>query len=148
MVKKKKYIPILQWISKYNSSLLKKDAVAGITVGVVLIPQGIAYALIAGLPPIYGLYTALIPQLVYAILGTSPRVAVGPVAMDSLLVAAGIASLSVVGTENVVAISILLAFTVGVIQLLLGVLNVGFIVHFLFISSGTTKNLLVPTIFC
>jgi SulP family sulfate permease len=137
----KKYIPILQWISKYNSSLLKKDAVAGITVGVVLIPQGIAYALIAGLPPIYGLYTALIPQLVYAILGTSPRVAVGPVAMDSLLVAAGIASLSVVGTENVVAISILLAFTVGVIQLLLGVLNLGFIVNFLSrpVISGFTS---------
>lgn len=137
----KKYIPILQWISKYNSSLLKKDAVAGITVGVVLIPQGIAYALIAGLPPIYGLYTALIPQLVYAILGTSPRVAVGPVAMDSLLVAAGIASLSVVGTENVVAIAILLAFTVGVIQVLLGVLKLGFIVNFLSrpVISGFTS---------
>jgi len=138
----KKYIPILQWISKYNMSFLKNDAIAGITVGVVLIPQGIAYAMIAGLPPIYGLYTALVPQLVYAILGTSPRVSVGPVAMDSLLVAAGIASLSVVGTENVVAIAILLAFTVGIIQVLLGFLKLGFIVNFLSrpVISGFTSG--------
>ncbi|WP_152286894.1 SulP family inorganic anion transporter [Flavicella marina] len=137
----KKYFPILQWISKYNSSLLKSDAIAGITVGVVLIPQGIAYALIAGLPPIYGLYTALIPQLVYAVLGTSPRVAVGPVAMDSLLVAAGIASLVTFGTENVVSIAILLAFSVGVIQFLLGVLRLGFVVNFLSrpVISGFTS---------
>tara|TARA_B100000809_G_scaffold22902_1_gene20092 strand:+ start:62962 stop:64683 length:1722 start_codon:yes stop_codon:yes gene_type:complete len=137
----KKYIPILQWISKYNTSFLKSDAIAGVTVGVVLIPQGIAYAMIAGLPPIYGLYTALIPQLVYAILGTSPRVSVGPVAMDSLLVAAGIASLSVVGTENVIAVAILLAFTVGIIQVLLGVLKLGFIVNFLSrpVISGFTS---------
>ncbi|MFC2110721.1 SulP family inorganic anion transporter, partial [Bacteroidota bacterium] len=80
----KKFFPILEWFPKYNSTFLKKDAIAGITVGVVLIPQGIAYAMIAGLPPIYGLYTALIPQIIYALLGTAPRVAVGPVAMDSL----------------------------------------------------------------
>jgi SulP family sulfate permease len=137
----KKHIPILQWIPKYNTSFLKSDVIAGVTVGVVLIPQGIAYAMIAGLPPIYGLYTALIPQLVYAILGTSPRVSVGPVAMDSLLVASGIASLSVVGTENVIAVAILLAFIVGIIQVLLGVLKLGFIVNFLSrpVISGFTS---------
>ena len=137
----KKYFPILDWIRKYNSNFLKKDAIAGITVGVVLIPQGIAYAMIAGLPPIYGLYTAIVPQLVYAILGTSPRVAIGPVAMDSLLVAAGIASLSVVGTENIISVAILLAFTVGVIQVLLGVLKLGFVVNFLSrpVISGFTS---------
>lgn len=137
----KKYFPILDWIRKYNSDFLKKDAIAGITVGVVLIPQGIAYAMIAGLPPIYGLYTAIVPQLVYAILGTSPRVAIGPVAMDSLLVAAGIASLSVVGTENIISVAILLAFTVGAIQVLLGVLKLGFVVNFLSrpVISGFTS---------
>ena len=137
----KKHIPFLQWISKYNSALLKKDAIAGITVGVVLIPQGIAYALIAGLPPIYGLYTALIPQIMYALLGTAPRVAVGPVAMDSLLVAAGIASIAVSGTENIVAIALLLALTVGVIQLVLGFMKLGFIVNFLSrpVISGFTS---------
>lgn len=137
----KKYIPILQWISKYNQNLLKQDAVAGITVGIVLIPQGIAYALIAGLPPIYGLYTALIPQIVYAVLGTSPKVAVGPVAMDSLLVAAGIATIATTGTENTVAIAILLAFMVGVTQFLLGVFRLGFVVNFLSkpVISGFTS---------
>lgn len=137
----KKYFSILDWITKYNTNFLKKDAIAGITVGVVLIPQGIAYAMIAGLPPIYGLYTAIVPQLMYAVLGTSPRVAIGPVAMDSLLVAAGIASLSVVGTENIVAVAILLAFTVGVIQVLLGILKLGFVVNFLSrpVISGFTS---------
>jgi SulP family sulfate permease len=137
----KKYIPILQWIPKYNQSLLKQDALAGITVGIVLIPQGIAYALIAGLPPIYGLYTALIPQIVYALLGTSPKVAVGPVAMDSLLVAAGIASIATTGTENTIAIAILLAFLVGLTQFLLGVFRLGFVVNFLSkpVISGFTS---------
>ncbi len=137
----KKYIPILQWISKYNQSFLKQDALAGITVGIVLIPQGIAYALIAGLPPIYGLYTALIPQVVYAILGTSPKVAVGPVAMDSLLVAAGIATIATTGTENIVAIAVLLAFMVGLFQFLLGVFRLGFVVNFLSkpVISGFTS---------
>lgn len=136
-----KYIPILNWLPKYSTALLKKDAVAGLTVGVVLIPQGIAYALIAGLPPIYGLYTALVPQLVYAVLGTAPRVAVGPVAMDSLLVAAGIASLAATGTDNIVAIALLLALMVGTIQVLLGVFKLGFIVNFLSkpVISGFTS---------
>ncbi|MFC2127150.1 SulP family inorganic anion transporter [Bacteroidota bacterium] len=137
----KKFFPILEWFPKYNSTFLKKDAIAGITVGVVLIPQGIAYAMIAGLPPIYGLYTALIPQIIYALLGTAPRVAVGPVAMDSLLVAAGIATIAATGTEDVVSIAILLAFTVGIIQVLLGVLKLGFVVNFLSrpVISGFTS---------
>ena len=68
---------------------------AGITVAILLIPQGMAYALIAGLPPVYGLYAALTPQIVYTIMGTSRQLAVGPVAMDSLLVAAGLGALSI-----------------------------------------------------
>ena len=71
----------------------KNDFIAGITVSVLLIPQGMAYALIAGLPPIYGLYAALTPQMIYTILGTSRQLAVGPVAMDSLLVAAGLGAI-------------------------------------------------------
>ena len=84
----KQHIPILQWLPHYKRSWLKNDLFAGMTIGVILIPQGIAYAIIAGLPPIYGLYTAMIPQIVYAILGTSRQLAVGPAAMDSLIVAA------------------------------------------------------------
>ncbi len=90
-----------------------------------------AYALIAGLPPIYGLYAALSPQIIYAILGTSRQLAVGPVAMDSLLVAAGLGSISILGPENYIQSAILLALLVGIIQFLLGLLKMGFLVSFL-----------------
>ncbi len=130
-MKIKNFIPILDWLPSYKKSYLKDDIVAGITVGIVLIPQGIAYALIAGLPPIYGLYAALIPQLVYAIFGTARQVAVGPVAMDSLIVATGVSTLALSGSESYVQIAILLALVVGVFQLLMGILRLGFIVNFL-----------------
>ena len=90
-----------------------------------------AYALIAGLPPIYGLYAALSPQIIYAILGTSRQLAVGPVAMDSLLVAAGLGTISILGPENYIQSAILLALLVGIIQFLLGLLKMGFLVSFL-----------------
>ena len=90
-----------------------------------------AYALIAGLPPIYGLYAALSPQIIYAILGTSRQLAVGPVAMDSLLVAAGLGTISILGPENYIQTAILLALLVGIIQFLLGLLKMGFLVSFL-----------------
>ena len=83
----------MEWILKYKSEYFKDDLIAGITVAILLIPQGMAYALIAGLPPVYGLYAALTPQIVYTIMGTSKQLAVGPVAMDSLLVAAGLGAL-------------------------------------------------------
>ena len=127
----KKIIPILEWLPNYKSSLFKGDLIAGITVGIVLIPQGIAYALIAGLPPIYGLYCALVPQILYAIFGSSRQVAIGPVAMDSLIVATGVSTLALAGSESYISIAILLALLVGVIQFLLGVFSLGFIVNFL-----------------
>jgi len=130
-LKIKNFIPILDWLPKYKKSFLKDDIVAGITVAIILIPQGIAYALIAGLPPIYGLYTALVPQIVYALFGTSRQVAVGPVAMDSLIVAAGVSTLALAGSQSYIQIAILLALIVGVFQLLMGLLRLGFIVNFM-----------------
>ena len=127
----KKLIPILEWLPNYKKSQLRGDVVAGITVATVLIPQGIAYALIAGLPPIYGLYAALVPQLMYAIFGSSRQVAIGPVAMDSLIVATGVSTLALMGSESYIAIAILLALMVGSIQLLMGLFRLGFIVNFL-----------------
>ncbi|MBA6156047.1 solute carrier family 26 protein [Tenacibaculum sp. S7007] len=127
----KKLIPILEWLPNYKKSQLRGDVIAGITVAIVLIPQGIAYALIAGLPPIYGLYAALVPQLMYAIFGSSRQVAIGPVAMDSLIVATGVSTLALIGSESYIAIAILLALIVGAIQFLMGVLRLGFIVNFL-----------------
>ena len=121
----------MTWITDYKSVDLKSDLLAGITVAVLLIPQSMAYALIAGLPPIYGLYAALVPQIVYAVLGTSRQLAVGPVAMDSLLVAAGLGTLSIVDPSQYIQMAILLALLMGAIQFSLGLFKMGFIVDFL-----------------
>ena len=121
----------MTWLSDYKSDYFKSDLAAGITVAVLLIPQGMAYALIAGLPPLYGLYAALVPQIVYAFLGTSRQLAVGPVAMDSLLVAAGLGALSIVNPSQYIQMAILLALLMGALQLILGFLRMGFIVSFL-----------------
>jgi SulP family sulfate permease len=144
-----RYFPFLGWVSKYNRSFLFKDMVAGLTVGVILIPQGMAYAMIAGLPPVYGLYASVFPVLVYLFLGTSRQLAIGPVAMDSLLVAAGLGTLAITGIENYIALAIFLAFLVGVIQLLFGLLRMGFLVNFLSrpVISGFTSGAAVIIIF-
>ncbi len=137
----KQFFPILDWLPNYKKKWLKGDLNAGLTVGIMLIPQGIAYAMIAGLPPIYGLYTAMIPPLVYAFFGTSRQLAVGPVAMDSLIVATGVATLADIGTENFIEFAILLATMMGIFQILFGVLHLGFLVNFLSkpVISGFTS---------
>jgi sulfate permease, SulP family len=129
--KMKRFIPILTWLPGYNSGMFRGDLAAGLTVGVMLIPQAMAYALIAGMPPVYGLYAALVPLLIYGMLGTSRQLGVGPVAVISLLVVAGVADLAEPGSTEYVQLAILLAFMVGVIQLLMGLLRMGFLVNFL-----------------
>lgn len=138
----KSVFPILDWLPKYQKKHLKGDVSAGLTVGIMLIPQGMAYAMLAGLPPIYGLYTAFVPQLVYAVLGTSRQLGVGPVAMDSLLVAVTIGQFAQIGTPSYISLAILLAFMVGFIQLLFGLLRMGFLVNFLSnpVISGFTSG--------
>lgn len=141
--------PILDWIAAYKKSYFLKDLIAGITVGIVLVPQGMAYAMIAGLPPVYGLYASLFPVIAYAFLGTSRKVAVGPVAMDSLLVAAGLGTLVISGVENYIAMVVVLALMVGAIQFLLGLFRMGFLVNFLSkpVISGFTSAAAVIIIF-
>ena len=134
--------PFLDWLPNYKRSWFKDDFFAGITIGVMLIPQGIAYALIAGLPPIYGLYTAMIPQIVYAILGTSRQLSIGPAAMDSLIVLSGVSVLATVGSEHFIVLAILLAFVVGLFQIAFGFFRLGFLVNFLSkpVISGFTSG--------
>ena len=137
----KRFIPFLDWIKTYDKSQFLGDLPAGLTVGIMLIPQGMAYAMIAGLPEEYGLYAALVPQVMYAFLGTSRQLAVGPVAMDSLLVAAGLSVIATVGTEYYILLAISLALMVGLIQFLMGVFKLGFLVNFLSkpVISGFTS---------
>ena len=144
-----KYIPFLSWLPDYKKSYFPKDIVAGLTVGIVIIPQGMAYAMIAGLPPVYGLYASLLPVLVYAFMGTSRQLAVGPVAMDSILLAAGLGALSVVGPGNYVIMAVLLSFMVGFFQLCLGLLRMGFLVNFMSkpVISGFTSAAAIIIIF-
>lgn len=141
-------LPFLQWLPKYRKNWLLKDLVAGLTVGIILVPQGMAYAMIAGLPPVYGLYASLFPVLIYAFLGTSRQLAVGPVAMDSLLVAAGLGTLAISG-ENYIAMALFLAFFVGAIQFILGLFRMGFLVNFLSkpVISGFTAAAALIIIF-
>lgn len=135
--------PIFDWLSKYSRKDLRGDLSGGLTVGVMLIPQGMAYAMLAGLPPIYGLYASTIPIILYALLGTSRQLAVGPVAMASLLVASGLAP--IVNAENdpetYLKFAILLALFVGIFRLILGLMRLGFLVNFLSrpIISGYTS---------
>ena len=101
----KQYFPILEWLPRYNSDFFKGDLVAGLTVGVMLIPQGMAYAMLAGMPPIYGLYASIIPLVLYAIFGTSRQLAVGPVAMVALLIAAGVGTIAETGSTEFVGLA-------------------------------------------
>lgn len=137
-----KIFPIFQWLPNYKKSYLTGDVIAGLTVGIMIIPQGMAYAMIAGLPPVFGLYASLIPQIIYAIMGTSRQLAVGPVAMDSLLVASGLGALSLSGIDEYISMAIFLSLFMGSIQLLLGVLRMGFLVNFLSkpVISGFTSG--------
>ncbi len=137
----KNYIPALDWLAHYRRDWLRGDLSAGLTVGVMLIPQGMAYAMIAGLPPIYGLYASTIPLLIYALFGTSRQLAVGPVAMVSLLTAAGIGGLAGADISTYITLAVALAFFVGLIQFLLGAFRLGFLVNFLShpVISGFTS---------
>ena len=122
---------IPKWLKNYNRADLRFDLVAGLTVGVMLIPQGMAYAMVAGMPPIYGLYASTFPAIVYAWFGTSKQLSVGPGALTALLTAAGIGLVAQAGSEDYIALVALLAFTVGTIQLLVGWAKLGFLVNFL-----------------
>jgi SulP family sulfate permease len=126
-----KYFPFLGWIKDYDKSQFGGDLTAGLTVGVMLIPQGMAYSMLAGLPPIYGLYASTIPLIIYALMGTSRQLAVGPVAMVALLISSGVGAIATIGSSEFIALAILLALMVGVIQFSMGIFRLGFLVNFL-----------------
>ncbi|WDP90064.1 MAG: STAS domain-containing protein [Desulfobacter sp.] len=126
-----KFLPFLQWFKDYSTAKFKIDFLAGLTVALVLIPQSMAYAQLAGLPAYYGLYAAFLPPMVASLFGSSRQLATGPVAVVSLMTAACLEPLASAGSEAFIAYSVMLALTVGIFQFLLGVLRLGLIVNFL-----------------
>jgi SulP family sulfate permease len=126
-----KYLPVTEWIGDYNGATFQHDFIAGLTVCVILIPQGMAYALLAGMPPIYGLYGGLIPLFLYGIFGTSRQLSIGPVAISALLVLAGINQLAEPGSPEYVSLVITTGLLVGFMQMLLSFMRLGFLVNFL-----------------
>ena len=124
-------LPILEWGRQYNHETLTNDLVAALIVTIMLIPQSLAYALLAGLPPEVGLYASVAPLLLYAVLGSSKVLAVGPVAVVSLMTAAAVAEHAAPGTYAYWQVAITLAFLSGVILLIMGLLRLGFLANFL-----------------
>ena len=119
------------WVRNYQKSWLSGDMVAGVIVTVMLIPQSLAYALLAGLPPEVGLYASILPIIAYAALGSSMTLAVGPVAVASLMTASALQPLAAAGSPDYVALAMLLSLLSGGMLLLFGVLRLGFLAHFL-----------------
>ncbi|MFT5697266.1 MAG: SulP family sulfate permease [Desulforhopalus sp.] len=126
-----KFLPFLAWFKGYTGGEFKTDFLAGLTVALVLIPQSMAYAQLAGLPAYYGLYAAFLPPMVAALFGSSRQLATGPVAVVSLMSAASLEPLATAGSTEFIAYSIVLALTVGIFQFSLGVLRLGLVVNFL-----------------
>jgi len=124
-------IPIAGWLPATTRADLRADLRAGLTVGVILVPQAMAYAVIAGVPPIYGLYAALIPLLIYPLLGTSRHLAAGPIAVDMLIVAAGIGLIARGDPARYLALTAVLAAMVGMVQIFMGVARLGVLVSLL-----------------
>jgi len=127
----KRFLPFLKWYEGYNLQKFRYDLTAGITVALVLIPQSMAYAQLAGLPAYYGLYAAFLPPMIASLFGSSNQLATGPVAVVSLMTSASLEPLATAGSEAFIAYAILLAIMVGLFQFMLGVLRLGIFVNLL-----------------
>lgn len=136
-----RWIPAVDWIRNYQRADLRGDLIAGITVTMMLIPQAMSYAMLAGLPAYIGLYASVMPLAVYALFGTSRELAVGPVAMVALLVSSGVGALAPSGSDEYIALAIMLAMMAGVIQFLMGAFRLGFVTNFMShpVISGFTS---------
>ncbi len=145
----KRYFPILEWAPQYNRETLGNDLVAAVIVTIMLIPQSLAYALLAGLPAEVGLYASIAPLVIYAVFGTSRALAVGPVAVASLMTAAAAGNLAAQGTPEYYGAAIALAMISGLMLTLMGILRLGFLANFLShpVISGfiTASGIIIAT---
>ncbi|NBT33725.1 MAG: sodium-independent anion transporter, partial [Rhodobacteraceae bacterium] len=126
-----RYLPILDWGRTYDKNALSNDLIAAVIVTIMLIPQSLAYALLAGLPPEAGIYASILPIIFYAVFGTSRALAVGPVAVVSLMTAAAVGKVAQTGTADYATAALTLAFLSGAFLTLLGIFRLGFIANFL-----------------
>jgi len=133
-----RFFPFLTWLKGYQTTTLRDDALAGITVAVVLIPKSMAYAIMAGMPPVYGLYAAAVTPLIGALWGSLRQLATGPIAIMSLLVLTTLTPLAEPGSKQFVELAFLLAFMVGILYLLLGLFRLGLVMFF--ISHSAVKG--------
>ena len=144
-----RYLPILDWGSRYNSTTLTNDGVAAIIVTIMLIPQSLAYAMLAGLPPEIGLYASILPLVAYAIFGTSRTLAVGPVAVVSLMTLTAASAIAPPGSADFIAAALVLALLSGLFLLLLGIFKLGFLANLLShpVVSGfiTASGIIIAT---
>ena len=127
----RRYLPILEWGAEYSSKTLVGDLVAAAIVTIMLIPQSLAYALLVGLPPQVGLYASMAPLVLYAIFGTSRALAVGPVAVASLMTAAAAGTVATQGTPEYLGAAIAIAMVSGLMLVVMGLLRLGFLANFL-----------------
>ncbi|MDR5874807.1 sulfate permease [Halomonas sp. CUBES01] len=127
----KRYLPILSWLPYYHKRLLGADLLAGLIVTVMVIPQSLAYALLAGLPAVVGLYASILPQLVYTLFGTSRTLAVGPVAIIALMTGAALSSVAAPGSETYLQAALVLSLLSGLMLVAMGLLKMGFFSNFL-----------------
>ncbi|MFN6952899.1 MAG: SulP family inorganic anion transporter, partial [Albidovulum sp.] len=127
----RRYLPILDWGRDYSRATFASDIVAAMIVTIMLIPQSLAYALLAGLPAEVGLYASILPLLLYTVFGTSRTLAVGPVAVASLMTAAAVGQVAQVGTAEYLGAAILLAFLSGLMLSAMGIARLGFLAAFL-----------------
>ncbi|MBA2778443.1 SulP family inorganic anion transporter [Billgrantia kenyensis] len=127
----KRYLPILQWLPGYSRATMGSDLLAAVIVTIMLIPQSLAYAMLAGLPPEVGLYASIAPLVVYAVFGTSRTLAVGPVAVVSLMTAAAVGQVAPQGSPEYLGAALVLALMSGLILTLMGVARLGFLANFL-----------------
>lgn len=128
-------VPLFSTLRIYRREWLKADAMAGLSVAAIQIPTAIAYANLAGLPPLAGLYAAILPLVAYALLGSSRQLIVGPDSATCAMIAAALAPLAVAGTQHYNDMSMLLAIMVGLLSILGGIMRLGFIADFLRVPS-------------
>lgn len=123
--------PFLQWWPENNRATVRADTIAGVTGAIVVLPQGVAFATIAGMPPQYGLYAAMVPAIIAALWGSSRHLVSGPTTAASIVLFSSLSALAVPGTSDYVRLALTLTFMVGVLELVMGLARLGLLVNFI-----------------